>query len=200
MTKEVVKLSEGSGGEEMDNLIKQLSKDFFRGNWKNCDKDGATFEDLVFTTDSYVVTPIFFPGGNIGKLAFCGTVNDLAVMGATPIGISLSLIIEEGFSKDELKIITDTIAKLSNETKIPVVTGDTKVVEKGKIDKIMITTSGIGKTKTILDKPLCENDAIIISGSLGDHAIALLSKRFDFETNIISDSKPLNLELKEVKT
>jgi hydrogenase expression/formation protein HypE len=193
-----VKLSEGAGGEEMDNLISSFTKDFYRGKWKFSDKDSAVLGKVVFTTDSYVVTPLFFPGGNIGKLCFCGTVNDLSVMGATPMGISLSLILEEGFSKEELSKIIDTISLLSNETKIPVVTGDTKVVEKGKIDKIMITTSGLGflhDEKDVLDGKLSIGDKVIVSGSIGEHAVSLLSSRYDFKTDVISDCKPLHEEM-----
>lgn len=203
---EFVKLSEGSGGQEMDKLISSFFGSFFRGNWKHSDNDAAVFDicakKIVFTTDSYVVTPIFFPGGNIGKIAFCGTVNDLSVMGATPIGISLSLILEEGFSKAELKKITDTIALLSVKTKIPVVTGDTKVVEKGKIDKIIINTSGVGVIDDsigVLDKKLSCGDKIIVSGNIGDHAVSVLSCRYDFSSDVLSDSKPLHEEMVAVR-
>lgn len=146
-----VKLSEGNGGKEMQELIASLSADFFTGDWRNTKTDAATFslgnEKLFFTTDGYIVDPIFFAGGNIGKLAFCGTVNDLVVQGAKPLGISLSAIIEEGFSKEELRKIVGTISALSNEHGIPIVTGDTKVMPKGKVDKITLTTSGVGLGK-----------------------------------------------------
>jgi len=196
----VVKLSEGSGGEEMEKLISTF--EFFKGDWKHHDNDSAVLDKIVFTTDSYVVTPIFFPGGNIGKLAFCGTVNDLSVMGANPIGISLALIIEEGFPKEDLQKIVNTLGNLAYENKIPIVTGDTKVVEKGKIDKIMITTSGVGLLDEkigALDKKLNAGDKIIVSGTIGDHAVALLSKRFDFETDVNTDSKPLHLEMAGIR-
>jgi hydrogenase expression/formation protein HypE len=195
-----IKLSEGSGGREMQALIGTLRGQLGpTNNWKHSGDDGATFslgdQQLVFTTDAYVVTPIFFPGGNIGKIAFCGTVNDLAVMGARPIGISLSLILEEGFSKEEFTTIIDTIGKLSRETGIPVVTGDTKVVERGGIDKIIINTSGVGLAVRVLEAPLEVGDAIIVSGGLGEHGAALLARRFELETTLQTDSKPLHEEL-----
>ncbi len=195
-----IKLSEGSGGREMQALIHSLRSHLEPSSeWSHGMDDGATFslgdQHLVFTTDAYVVTPIFFPGGNIGKIAFCGTVNDLAVMGARPIGISLSLILEEGFSKEEFMTIIETIGTLSKETGIPVVTGDTKVVERGGIDKIIINTSGIGLTSRVLESPFVEGDVVIVSGGLGEHGAALLARRFELETTLVTDSKPLHEEL-----
>jgi len=200
----MVKLSEGSGGRDMQILI-----DSFRDKlpaskeWSNCGDDSATIklgnENLVFTTDSYVVTPIFFKGGNIGKLAFCGTVNDLAVMGAKPIGLSLGLVIEEGLPKSELSQIMKTIGELSRETKIPVVTGDTKVMERGAIDKIVINTSGVGLTDKVLDIKLKPGDKIIVSGGIGEHGTSLLAKRFELETDLPTDSKPLHEEIEAIK-
>ncbi|MBN1502366.1 hydrogenase expression/formation protein HypE [Candidatus Woesearchaeota archaeon] len=203
--KDFITLSEGSGGKEMKELIKSF-KFSFRGDWNNFDNDSATVDIgnnqlLVFTTDSFIVDPVFFPGGDIGHLAFCGTVNDLAVMGAIPLGLSLGLVIEEGFSKSELRKILDSINRISTKTQIPIVTGDTKVMEKGKLDKIAINTSGVGiiNKNELLDKEINIGDKIIISGGLGEHAVALLSKRFDYETSIITDSKPLVEEIQAIK-
>jgi hydrogenase expression/formation protein HypE len=198
-----IKLSEGSGGREMQTLIGTMRSRFEPSNeWAHSTDDGATFslgdQHLVFTTDAYVVTPIFFPGGNIGKIAFCGTVNDLAVMGARPIGISLSLILEEGFSKEEFATIIETIGALSKETGIPIVTGDTKVVERGGIDKIIINTSGVGLATHVLEAPLIEGDAVIVSGGLGEHGAALLARRFELETTLETDCKPLHQELSAI--
>ena len=201
MTKEIITLAHGSGGKEMNALIESLGFSY-RGDWKNCDDDAASIDigkKLVFTTDSFIVDPIFFPGGNIGHLAFSGTVNDLLVMGAVPLGLSLSLVIEEGFSVGELKKIITTIKSLSEKFKIPVVTGDTKVMQKGKVDKIIINTSGVGIAENMLTKKPEAGDKIILSGSLGEHAVALLSKRFDYKTDIVSDSKPLVEEFNEVR-
>lgn len=199
-----INLAHGSGSREMNSLIKLF--DFFRGDWKNYDNDSATYEldnenYLVFTTDSFVVDPIFFPETNIGHLAFSGTINDLLVIGSKPIGLSLSFVIEEGFLQQDLMKIVDTLKELSNKYKVPIVTGDTKVMEKGKIDKIILNTSGIGicKKQELLTKKIEIGDKLIISGSLGEHAVALLSKRFNYETNIISDSKPLIDEFNEIR-
>lgn len=199
-----VKLSEGSGGKEMGQLISTIRKNLRSPkDWKNSDEDSATlkFKDtnLVFTTDSYVVTPIFFPGGNIGKLAFCGTVNDLVVMGAKPLGISLGLVLEEGLSKKDLAIIMQTIGELSNKHNIPIVTGDTKVMDKNTVDKIIINTSGIGYADTVLDTPLTDGDKIIVSGGIGEHGSALLAKRFELETDLATDSKALLDEMQEIR-
>jgi len=154
---------------------------------------------LVFTTDAFIVDPLFFPGGDIGKIAVCGTINDLAVMGARPIGISLSLVMEEGFLFEDLKKIIGSINKVSQSSGVPVVTGDTKVTEKGKIDKITITTAGVGLAKKILANGGAKTgDVIIVSGDLGEHTVALLAKRFNYRTKIKSDSRPLNIELRKV--
>ncbi|MEM4397561.1 MAG: hydrogenase expression/formation protein HypE [Candidatus Woesearchaeota archaeon] len=208
-----INLSHGSGSREMNSLIKMF--DFFRGNWKNYDNDSATFElktvlktseldndnILTFTTDSFVVNPIFFPNANIGHLAFSGTINDLLVIGSKPLGLSLAFVIEEGFSQNDLMKIVETLKELSFKYNIPIVTGDTKVMEKGKIDKIIINTSGLGlcKKTELLTKKIEIGDKLILSGGLGEHAVALLSKRFNYETSIVSDSKPLIEEFNEIR-
>ncbi len=205
MEKEFISLAHGSGGKEMAELIKGL-KISNRGNWQNFDNDSATLDIgngqiIVFTTDSFIVDPIFFPGGDIGHIAACGTINDLAVMGAVPLGLSLSFVIEEGFLKQDLSRITESMNKISIKSNVPIVTGDTKVMERGKLDKIIINTAGIGimNKDELLTKKIEPGDKIIISGGLGEHAVALLSKRFDFQTNIVTDSKPLIEELQAVK-
>jgi hydrogenase expression/formation protein HypE len=198
----IVKLSEGSGGKEMHKLIHEIKSYFNLGQWRHTDNDSSFFKikknNLFFTTDSYVVTPIFFPGGDIGKIAFCGTVNDLAVMGAKPIGISLGLVIEEGFPKKDLFNIIKSIGDLSKETGVPIATGDTKVMEKGSVDKIIINTSGVGVADIVLDKKLEPGDKIIVSGGIGEHGAALLTKRFELESSIETDSKPIWDEIKSV--
>jgi hydrogenase expression/formation protein HypE len=203
--KDVITLAHGSGGKEMQELIDTF-KFTNRAGWENYDADSASVDitadkKLFFTTDSFVVDPIFFPGGNIGHLAFSGTVNDLAVMGANPLGLSLGFVIEEGFPREDLMKIIKSIDELSLKTKIPIVTGDTKVMEKGKIDKIIINSSGVGiaKKEEALTKKVDVGDKLIISGGLGEHAVALLSKRFDYETDIVTDSKPLVEEINSVK-
>ncbi len=209
-----IELDHGGGGYKSWELLKEIRKNLkFRGEWKNCEDDaaalpaealakagvGITKDNLVFTTDAFIVDPIFFPGGDIGKIAMCGTINDLAVMGARPLGIALSIVIEEGFAKEDLMKIVESINKISRESKVPVVTGDTKVTEKGKLDKIEITTAGVGITeKIIANNGTRSGDLIISSGDLGEHAVALLAKRFNYKTKIRSDSQPLNKEIEKV--
>ncbi len=202
-----IKLSEGSGGREMNSLVRDFRKILkVTGEWKHTDNDAAIVkinddEYVCMTSDSFVVDPIFFPGGNIGDLAFCGTVNDLLVMGCYPKGLSLSFVIEEGFPKKDLDKILESIQAWSKKTTIPIVTGDTKVMEKGKLDKIIINTTAVGicTKEEIIDREVERGDKIILSGGLGEHAVALLSKRFDYETSIKSDSAPLVEELTMVK-
>ncbi|MFH1187754.1 MAG: hydrogenase expression/formation protein HypE [bacterium] len=155
---------------------------------------------LVFTTDSFVVDPLFFAGGDIGKIAFCGTVNDLAMMGARPLGLSLAFIIEEGLDQKIVDKILESINAVSESERIPIVTGDTKVMGKGQIDKIAVITSGVGIAENVIkDGGMNVGDAIIVSGSIGDHGATLLAARFDYETELASDCKPLVQEIQEIK-
>ncbi len=171
--------------------------------------DSAILEEsgftLAFTTDSYVVDPLFFPGGDIGKMAVCGTVNDLAVSGAEPEYIAASFIIEEGFPLNDLKRIVRSMSKEALKAGVRIVTGDTKVVEKGKCDKLFITTSGIGildqeKEFISTGREIKPGDRIIINGSLGNHAIAVLGARnnLGFTTPVTSDCASLNHLIKSV--
>lgn len=154
---------------------------------------------LAFTTDSYVVDPLFFPGGDIGKLSVCGTVNDLAVSGAVPKYISVSFIIEEGLPLDDLKIIVRSMADEAVKAGVKIVTGDTKVVEKGKCDKLFITTSGAGILAAEFEslssgKKIVPGDRLIINGPVGNHAVAILGarKKLSFHSQVISDCASLN--------
>ena len=200
-----IRLSEGNGGREMNLLIKEIVSRFGLKDkgWRNKDDDSATFKlkegFLFFTTDSYTVSPLFFKGGNIGDLAFNGTVNDILVQGGKPLGVSLSLIIEEGFSKEKLFKIMESIGKASERIKVPVVTGDTKVVEKGKVDGIFITSSGIGISEKVIDEDLEEGDVVIVSGGLGEHGAVILAERYGFETDLESDTKALYGEMEGIK-
>ncbi len=209
----VISLEDGAGGEKSNKLIVWVRKNFkMKGNWRNMADDGATFDltpalslsrrggnKLVFTTDAFIVDPVFFPGGDIGKISICGTINDLAVMGAAPIGISLSLVIEEGFPESDLDKIIQSINKISQEANVPIVTGDTKVTEKGKLDKIEITTAGIGIAKKVIENGGAKaGDLVISSGDLGEHTVALLSKRFNYQTKIKSDCRPLIKEIQSI--
>jgi hydrogenase expression/formation protein HypE len=185
----------------MHDLIKQIFLPRFRNPFLEPLDDSARIFNregsIAFTTDSYVVNPLFFPGGDIGKLAVCGTVNDLSMIGAIPSYLSLSLIVEEGFSIELLKRIVSSIHEAAEEAGVNIVTGDTKVVEHGAADQLFINTSGIGWIRTgihlssINAKP---GDRILLSGYLGEHEMAILSARegFKFQTDLKSDCAPLN--------
>lgn len=152
---------------------------------------------IAFTTDTFVVSPLFFPGGDIGRLAVCGTVNDLAVCGARPLYISLSLIIEEGFAVSSLVRIVDSIAGAAGEAAVTVVTGDTKVVERGKGDGLFINTSGVGVIPAGVDLSSAAarpGDLVIVNGPIGEHGLAILSRRegIDFSGDLRSDMAPLS--------
>ncbi|HEY40341.1 MAG TPA: hydrogenase expression/formation protein HypE [Dehalococcoidia bacterium] len=196
---EKILLAHGSGGKLSHDLVESFLPLFDNRLLDKLD-DSAVFElggRLAFTTDSYVVSPIFFPGGDIGKLAVCGTVNDLAMSGATPLYLSLSLIIEEGLPMADLQKVMASIKKSAEEAGVSVVTGDTKVINRGSADKLFINTSGIGVVPPGVDisgsgaKP---GDSIILSGTIGDHGIAVMSKRegLEFSSPVESDCAPLH--------
>ncbi len=193
-------LSHGSGGKLMHELVDSLFIKRFDNPALRERGDSAVLNicgrKMAFTTDSYVVDPIFFPGGDIGSLAVYGTVNDMAVCGALPLYISFGIIIEEGFDKKLLARITDSAALAAKRSGVKIVTGDTKVVGKGSCDGIFINTSGIGAVfydGLSVDR-IRPGDTVIVSGPIGDHAIAVLSKRegMDFRVAIKSDSAPIN--------
>lgn len=175
--------------------------------------DSAIVDDIVFTTDGHTVKPIFFPGGDIGSLAVSGTVNDIAVMGGKPLALSMSMILEEGLEIEVLERVTKSIGKYSEMAGVPVVTGDTKVMEKGAIDRMVVSAAAVGKrhpamdhnlkvassyrkvdSRWLTDDNVRDGDAILVSGTLGDHGIALLSFRegYGFESLVQSDCAPLN--------
>jgi hydrogenase expression/formation protein HypE len=161
--------------------------------------------DIAFTTDSFVIDPLFFPGGNIGKLAVCGTVNDLAVSGADPRYLSVSFIIEEGFPMTDLEQIVVSLAAEAAKAGVVIVTGDTKVVNKGKCDKLFINTAGVGSVKDknkLIRKAaeICPGDLILINGTIGDHGMAVMAAResFKFKTTVTSDCASLNHLIGEV--
>ncbi len=194
-------LDHGSGGRSSHELIDQVFLPRFQNPFLNEMNDSAVFElegaRLAFTTDSYVVDPIFFPGGDIGSLAVCGTVNDLAMRGARPCYLSVGFIIEEGFSIKDLDRVLLSMEKAAKEAGVQVVTGDTKVVPKGAADKIFINTSGIGlipKDVNIAGQNARPGDVVLVSGSMGDHGLTILSRRegLSFESPLKSDAAPLN--------
>ncbi len=195
-----VLLSHGSGGKLSHDLIAKSFVSTLGNPILNKLDDSAVFElsgRLAFTTDSYTVSPIFFPGGDIGKLAVCGTVNDLSMSGATPLYLSLSFIIEEGLLIADLEKIVNSVHQASVEAGVKIITGDTKVVDKGSADKLFINTSGVGTVPPGVDISGANaepGDKVIVSGTLGDHGIAVLSQRegLKFHVPVPSDCSPLN--------
>jgi hydrogenase expression/formation protein HypE len=196
-----VDLSHGSGGRAMAHLIADVFHDSFSNEWLARGNDQAAFDvgkgRMVMTTDGYVISPLFFPGGNIGSLAVHGTINDVAMAGAMPLYLSASFIIEEGFALADLKQIADAMGAAARQAGVPVVTGDTKVVERGKADGVFISTTGIGVVPDGLDlsaEKAKVGDRVLVSGTLGDHGIAVMSKRANmtFETDLLSDSAALH--------
>ncbi len=201
-----VTLAHGGGGSLSNQLIEKMFLAELSNPILNEGHDGAIFDlpgKLAFSTDSFVVDPIFFPGGDIGDLAINGTVNDVVCCGAIPKFLSLGLIIEEGFSMEELWKVVQSIGKAAREAGVQIVTGDTKVVEKGKGDKIFINTSGIGwipEGRDISPKRCQPGDVILINGKIAEHGVAIMSSRegLEFETSIRSDTMALNDLMEEV--
>lgn len=201
MNNDLILLGHGSGGRLSHQLLDELIIPIISGIPSSGQNDAALLEEIpgriAYTTDSFVVDPIFFPGGTIGSLAVHGTVNDLAMMGAKPLWLSVGLIIEEGFSKADLKVILEDMRSAADAAGVKIVTGDTKVVPRGKADKIFITTSGIGAVEhnlPINGANAQPGDLIIINGTIGDHGIAVMAGRegLEVETEITSDSAALN--------
>ncbi|OKY77154.1 MAG: Hydrogenase maturation factor HypE [Candidatus Methanohalarchaeum thermophilum] len=206
MEDKVIKMEHGAGGELMQNLI----KDLIIKNIEKKEAGGVGLDELddggsiplnnfrgnvVLTTDSHIVKPLFFPGGDIGKLAVSGTVNDLSVMGAKPVALSSSIVVEEGFDMNKIEEIMKSINKTSKEADTPIITGDTKVMEKEEISDLIINTTGIGFCKNpVRDSGLNSGDKLIITGPIGRHGISLLSFRegFTFESDLESDVQPIN--------
>lgn len=196
---EKISLFHGSGGEGtkylIDKIVKELDNEILRTLLDSAILD--LNETLAFTTDSYVISPPFFKGGDIGKLSIFGTVNDLSVVGAKPLFLSLSFIIEEGFEVLEFERIVKSIKEASKTTDVKVVTGDTKVVEKGKGDKIFINTSGVGiieKEKDLRNRKVEIGDLILINGGIGEHGLSIMLERLGVKTGeeVKSDLSPLN--------
>ena len=201
MKNKIILLDHGSGGKLSQDLIHSVFLKYFGG--QDIATDSALLSlgsgELAFTTDSFVVQPIFFPGGNIGKLAIAGTVNDLAVVGAEPKYISCGFILEEGFPLEHLETIVKTMAEEAKKAGVRIVTGDTKVVERGSCDQVFINTSGIGvlrpESQAIAKAShLQPGDKILINGGIAEHGIAVMSQRdkFEIETPVESDCAALN--------
>src|SRR5271154_4318545 len=199
---ERITMAHGAGGKATQTLIEAVFLDAFRNPRLEQLEDAARLDiggaRLAFTTDSYVVSPLFFPGGNIGDLAVNGTVNDLATSGATPLYLSAAFILEEGFPVADLIRVTESMREAAKAAGVQLVTGDTKVVEKGKADGCYINTAGIGfiadDTPDLGVARARPGDAIIVSGPIGDHGVTIMLARgeLDIEADIESDTAPLN--------
>lgn len=200
---EKITLSHGSGGKATHNLIEGVFAPAFSNPLLDAMDDAATFtvngtgQRLAFTTDTYVVSPLFFPGGDIGKLAVHGTINDLAMAGAEPLYLSAGFILEEGFSIAELRRIVASMAAAASEAGVAIVTGDTKVVQRGKADGVFINTAGVGLVRAdwlMGQTQLRPGDKVLLSGPVGDHGIAIMFAResLDIEADVQSDSAPLH--------
>jgi hydrogenase expression/formation protein HypE len=213
-----ITLSHGAGGSVMQELIKSYILKYLGGSKAEVPlealDDSGVMDGIVLKSDSHTVKPLFFPGGDIGRLSISGTVNDIAVMGAEPLALAVGLILEEGFPIKDLERILKSMGDTCKESGVHVITGDTKVVEKGSLEKCVINTSGIGRrskyldrnleivkkyrpsfnSKWLVDSSIREGDKIIASGTMGDHGIAVLSFRegYGFESRVRSDVKPLN--------
>ena len=195
---EIITLDYGSGGKKTARLIEELLVPAFSNPALDSLDDGAVVKgdgQLAFSTDSFVVDPIFFPGGDIGKLAVCGTVNDLAMCGAEPKYLSCALILEEGLPMDDLRRVVESIRVAAEKAGVQIVTGDTKVVEKGRGDKLYINTAGIGflKYPGLSPKNIKAGDAVIVSGTVGDHGTAVMLARSGMmQGELSSDCAALN--------
>lgn len=211
-------MSHGAGGSVMQELIKSYILKYLGGSNAEVPlealDDSGVVDGIVLKSDSHTVKPLFFPGGDIGRLSISGTVNDIAVMGAEPIALAAGLILEEGFPIKDLERILKSMGETCKEAGVSVITGDTKVVEKGSLEKCVINTSGVGRrsrfldrnieiakkyrpsfdSRWLLDSNIRDGDKIIVSGTMGDHGIAILSFRegYGFESEVKSDVRPLN--------
>ena len=216
-TMKKIVMNHGAGGETMQEFLSEHIISHFPKGKMNVPldslDDSAVVDDIVFTTDGHTVKPLFFPGGDIGSLSVAGTVNDIAVMGGEPLALSCAVILEEGLEMDVVDRVMKSVGETSKKCGVPIATGDTKVMESGAIDKMVMVTSAVGKRSKYLDhnfdvvrkyRPtdqkwttdgsVRDGDAIIVSGTLGDHGVALLSFRegYGFESEVQSDVAPLN--------
>lgn len=201
MTPDAVTLAHGAGGRASEELLRRVVLPALGGGGDHVLCDAAVVPcsgpAIAFTTDAFTVTPLFFPGGNIGRLAVFGTVNDLAMVGAVPCALSLSVIAEEGLPLDTLRAVMDEVGAAAGDAGVRIVTGDTKVVGKGAVDRLFLTTSGIGSlradTPTLAPDRIRPGDAVLVSGTMGDHGLAVLMARENlaFTPVIQSDCAPL---------
>jgi hydrogenase expression/formation protein HypE len=199
--RKTIVLGHGSGGKLGAQLIREIFLPAFDNPLLNRLDDQAVFDAggarIAFTTDSYIVTPLFFPGGDIGKLAVHGTINDLAMSGAKPLALSAAYILEEGLPMEELRRVAASMAEAARAAGVPIVTGDTKVAPRGAVDKLFVTTAGVGLVPpgvNISASNARPGDKILLSGTIADHGMAVMSKRenLEFEGAIESDTAPLH--------
>ncbi len=204
---DIILLDHGSGGELSYNLMREIIMPRFGNEYLLQGDDGAVFDiegkKIAFSTDSYTVDPIFFPGGDIGELAINGTVNDISMCGAMPLYIGVGIIMEEGFAISDLDKIAKSMSNAAKEANVKIVTGDTKVVPKGALDKIFINTSGIGlvyENRNISGNNAKPGDKIILSGNIADHGITILTQRklMHFDSSLKSDTAPLNHMVRKI--
>ena len=223
MSQSVITMAHGAGGSVMQSLIKKYIVSALGGSGAEVPlealDDAAVIHGIVLKSDSYTVKPLFFPGGDIGSLSIAGTINDISVMGAKPLALASGFILEEGFALEDLQKVLLSMKAASSSAGVPVITGDTKVMERGAIDKIAINISGVGirnealdnniavvrkhrmfEGRWLVDSGIRAGDKIILSGTIGDHGIAVLSARqgYGFETKITSDATPLNKMISKV--
>jgi len=206
MTDDTVKLSHGAGGATEETLIQTLFLKVFErrqamdGIALDALDDGASIKvgdtEIILSTDGHTVDPIFFPGGDLGRLAVCGAVNDTAVMGAEPVAVLDSIIVEEGYPMAKLRRIVESMNEAANEAGVAIIAGDFKVMPKGSLDGMVISTTGVGVLKgpRVLDSQARPGDKVIVTGTVGDHGIALMSKRegLAFQTELTSDVAPIH--------
>lgn len=217
LSENVITMAHGAGGTVMQGLIKKFIVSALGGSNAEVPlealDDAAVIDDIVLKSDSYTVKPLFFPGGDIGRLAVSGTINDISVMGAEPVALASGFIFEEGFAFQDLQKVLASMRDTCSGAGVPIITGDTKVMERGSLDKLVVNISGIGirteslernlsvlrkyrdfEGRWLVDSGIRPRDKIIISGSIGDHGVAVLSARegYSFETKIASDTAPLN--------
>jgi hydrogenase expression/formation protein HypE len=218
----VVRMEHGAGGEPMQALIRNLilrninnrsaglvglddlddgATVNISGNIENCNSNENNHPEIVVTTDSHVIKPVFFPNSNIGRIAVSGTVNDLAVMGAAPLALTCAIVVPEGFDLTSFEKIIRSMNEVAEEVDVPVITGDTKTMERNGLDSIIINTTGVGIAKDVIrDCVLSPGDKVILTGTVGDHGISLLAHRegFGLDTNLVSDVAPLWNMIKNV--
>jgi hydrogenase expression/formation protein HypE len=217
MNQNIITMAHGAGGSVMQRLIKEYIVTALGGSGAEVPlealDDAAVIDDIVLKSDSYTVKPLFFPGGDIGRLAVSGTINDISVMGAEPIALASGFIVEESFALGDLARILSSMKSTCQRAGVPVITGDTKVMERGALDKFAVNMSGIGRRskhlennlaivrkhrdfvgRWLVDSGIRPGDKIVLSGTIGDHGVAVLSARqgYGFETKIASDAAPLN--------